>query len=203
LHTLRQECLAEMSHHPGKLLGGWWRAVRFLWSQNTPFRAAYPQMPSGWFTESARWCAVLGLALSLVFLFRGRRLAPQLKRYQALSWLNLAALLGMIASLPFAPPWDGETRIFAATLPLFFLLPASGVGGLYLLIVNRLREVSPQSKAESESKIAMRLALVIGGTLSIVIIPASWCSVGTGSTPKGRQHPIELMMDELKLRVLP
>jgi hypothetical protein len=30
LHTLRQECLAEMSHHPGKLLGGWWRAVRFL-----------------------------------------------------------------------------------------------------------------------------------------------------------------------------
>jgi hypothetical protein len=146
LHLLREECLSEIRRHPGKLLSGWWRAVQFLWSKNTPFRAADPQMPSGWFTESARWCTVLGSALSLFFLLRGWRLSPKFKIYQALSWLNLAAVLGMIASLPFAPPWDGETRIFAATLPLFFLLPASGVGGLYLLIVNRLHEVIPESK---------------------------------------------------------
>ena len=99
-----------------------------------PFRSVYPEMSSIWLTESARWCAVFGIVLSLFFLLRGKRLAPKLKTYQGLSWLNLAALLGMIASLPFAPPWDGETRIFAATLPLFFLLPASGVGGLYLAV---------------------------------------------------------------------
>ena len=126
LRMLREECLAQMRQHPGKLLQGWWRALRFLWSKNTPFRSAYPQMPSLWFTESARWCTVLGLAFSLFFLIRGRRLASKFRVYQGLSWLNLATLLGMIASLPFAPPWDGETRIFAATLPLFFLLPARG-----------------------------------------------------------------------------
>ena len=80
---------------------------------------------------------------------------PKLKTYQALSWLNLAALLGMIASLPFAPPWDGETRIFAATLPLFFLLPASGVGGLYLLIVKRFQETNPTRKQTPSRKLLL------------------------------------------------
>jgi hypothetical protein len=200
LHLLREECLSEIRRHPGKLLSGWWRAVQFLWSKNTPFRAVYPQMPPIWVTESARWCAVLGLVLSLFFLVRGRYLAPNLKTYQALSRLNLAALLGMIASLPFAPPWDGETRIFAATLPLFFLLPASGVGGLYQLIVNRFHQVTPELKADSQTKLAIGSALVIGGTLSIVIVAASWCLIGTGSTSKNRRHPVELMIDELSMR---
>jgi hypothetical protein len=200
LRLLREKCLAEISHHPGKLLEGWWRALRFLWSKNTPFRSLYfyPQMPSIWFTESARWCAVLGVVLSLFFLLTGRRLSPKLKTYQALSWLNLAALLGMIASLPFAPPWDGETRIFAATLPLFFLLPASGVGGLYLLIVKGFQEITPDSKADSQPKIAIGSAMVIGGALSVVIVSASWC-FGTGSASNNRFNPVDLMIDELRV----
>jgi hypothetical protein len=197
LRMLREECLAQMSQHPGKLLRGWWRALRFLWSKNTPFRSVYPQMPSVWFTESARWCAVLGVALSLFLLMRGRRLAPNLKTYQALDWINLATLLGMIASLPFAPPWDGEARIYAATLPLFFLLPAYGVGGLYLLIVNRFREVTAKPEADSQPKIAIGSALVIGGALSVVIVSASWCLIGTGSASNNRLHPVELMIDKL------
>lgn len=199
LRVLREECLTEMSHHPGKLLRGSWRAVRFLWSKNTPFRSVYPQMPSAWFTESARWCAVLGLALSLFFLLRGGRLAPKLKTYQTLSWLNLAAFLGMITSLPFAPPWDGETRIYAATLPLFFLLPASGVGSLYLLIATRFHKVSLESKTDSHPKIAIGTAVAIGGTLSIMVISAFWCLVGTSSAAKNRRHPVELMIDELRV----
>jgi hypothetical protein len=199
LRVLREECLTEMSHHPGKLLRGWWRGVRFLWSKNTPFHSVYPQMPSAWFTESARWCAVLGLALSLYFLLRGGRLAPKLKTYQTLSWLNLAAFLGMITSLPFAPPWDGETRIYAATLPLFFLLPASGVGSLYLLIATRFHKVSLESKTDSHPKIAIGTAVTIGGTLSIMIIATSWCLVGASTAAKNRRHPVELMMDQLKV----
>jgi hypothetical protein len=171
--------------------------VCFLWSKNTPFRSAYPQMPAFWFTEFLRWCAVLGLALSLFFLLRGGRLAPTLKTYQTLSWLNLAALLGMIASLPVAPPWDGETRILAATLPLFFLLPASGAGGLYLLIAPRLHKGSLASKTESHPKIAIGTAATIGATLSVMIIFAAWYFVGTGSTSKNRRHPVRVMMDEL------
>jgi hypothetical protein len=197
LHLLREECLSEIRRHPSKLLSGWWRAVQFLWSKNTPFRAAYPLMPSGWFTESARWCTVFGLALSLFFLLRGGRLSPKFKIYQALSWLNLAALLGMIASLPFAPPWDGETRIFAATLPLFFLLPASGVGGLYLLIASRFHKVTLESKADFQQKIAIGAATIIGGTLSLVIVLASWYFVDTRSGTQNRWHPAASMMHDL------
>jgi hypothetical protein len=199
LRMLREECLTEIRHHPGKLWEGWWRALRFLWSKNTPFCSAYPQMPALWFTEFLRWCAVLGLALSLFFLLRGGRLAPELKTYQTLSWLNLAALLGMIASLPVAPPWDGETRIFAATLPLFFLWPASGVGGLYLLIATRLRKVRLESKTESHPKIATRTAATIGATLSIMIISTAWYLVGTGSPSENRRHPVESVAYQLRI----
>jgi hypothetical protein len=197
LSMLREECLTEIRYHPGKLLGGWWRAVRFFWSNNTPFRSAYPQMPSLWLTESARWCAVLGVALPLFFLFRGRRLNPKLKTYQTLSWLNLAALFGMITSLPLAPPWDGETRIYAATLALFFLLPASGLGGLYLLIATKFHKVNLESETASHPKIAIATAVTIGGVLSIIIVAASWCLIGAGPTSKDRRHPVRLMLDEL------
>lgn len=194
---LRAECLSELRRHPGKLVSGWWRAVRFLWSKNTPFRSTYGENPSVWFTESARWCAVLGVALSLFFLVRGADLAATFKPYQGLSWLNLAALLGIIASLPFAPPWDAGTRIFAATLPLFFLLPASGLGGLYLLIVNRFHQVTLGLNADSRQNIAIGSAAVIGGTLSLVIIAGSWCLVGTSSAAKNGPHPVRSMIDEL------
>ena len=84
LHLLRDECLSELTRHPGKLVSGWWRAVQFLWVKNTPFRATLQRMPSVWFTESARWCTVLGVALSLFFLLRGPNLAQKFKTYQAI-----------------------------------------------------------------------------------------------------------------------
>jgi hypothetical protein len=200
LQLLRAECFTEIRHHPAKLLGGWWRGLRFLWLKNTPYRAAHPDMPSPWFTESARWCAILGLVLSLFFLLRHNRLSSKFKTYQRLSWLNLAVLLGMIASLPFAPPWDGETRIFAATLPMFFLLPASGVGGLCLLIVDRFQERTPERKPDSQPTTAIGSALLIGGTLSIIVVSAAWCLVGTNSASKHHRDPVGLMMNELRIR---
>ena len=193
---LREECLAEMRRHPEKLVSGWWRAVLFLWSKNTPFRATYGENPSVWFTESARWCTVLGVALSLFFLLRGPNLAPKFKPYQGLSWLNLAALLGILASLPFAPPWDAGTRIYAATLPLFFLLPSSGLGGLYLLVVNRFHQVTLESTADPKQNIAIGSAAFIGATLSVVITFGSWWFVGASPVTKDRPHPVKLMLDE-------
>lgn len=199
LLLLRAECLSEIRDHPSKFFRGWWRAVQFLWSNNTPFRAQaiYQEVPSAWFTESARWCAVLGLGLSLFVLLRGTRFGPNFKTYQELSWINLAGFLGLLASLPFAPPWDGETRIYSATLPMFFLLPASFVGGVYLLIVRRCRYKTAQSNAHSPAKHAIGSALAIGGTLSVVITCASWCLVGTDHASKNRQHSVRLMTDEL------
>jgi hypothetical protein len=197
LRLLRAECLSEIKDHPSRLLAGWWRAVQFLWSKNTLFRAADPEMPAVWFTESARWCTVLGIALSLSFLFRSSRLATKFKVYQGLSWLNLAALLGILASLPFAPPWDGETRMLAATLPLLFLLPACGVGGLYLLTVSRFRQKTFEIDVTSQQRIPIGQALIIGGSLSFATIFASWCLIDTSDASKGRLHPVASMKQDL------
>jgi hypothetical protein len=196
LHLLRSECLSELRRHPGKLLSGWWRAVQFLWANNTPFRITYAENPSAWFTEFARMCTVLGVAISL-FLLKGKNLDPKFKPHQELSWLNLAALLGILSSLPFAPPWDAGMRIYAATLPLFFILPSSGLGGLYLLIVNRFHQVTLKSNAEPKQNIAIGSAAVIGGTLSLVIIAGSWCLVGTDAVKRNGPHPVRSMIDEL------
>lgn len=196
LRLLRAECLSEITDHPAKFFAGWWRAVQFLWSKNTPFRAADPEMPAVWFTESARWCTILGIAVSLYFLLRIGHLAAKFKVYQALSWLNLAALLGLVASLPFAPPWDGETRTLAATLPLFFLLPACGAGGLYLLTLNRFLQKVLDAEVTSQQKLATSSALIMGGTLSLVTVLASWWLIDTSDASKNRLHPVALMKND-------
>ena len=59
-----------------------------------------------------------------------------------------------------------------ATLPLFFLLPATRVGGLYLLIPIKFHEVSLESKTDSQPKLVIGSAVAIRGTLSIAIILA-------------------------------
>ena len=198
MRILREECLSTICHQPGKFLAGWWRALRFVWLKNTPFRAAGPQMPPVWITELARWATILGIALSVLLLVRGRRVPAQLKTYQTLSWINVAVLLGMIVSLPLAPPWDGETRLFAATLPLFFLLPASGIGGLYLLSVSRWRRISPEPKIDFHRNIAIAAAIILGGMLSIVLATTSFL---IDTTSKDNRHPVKLMIDELTSKV--
>jgi len=132
----------------------------------------------------------------LFLLLSGGRLAQELKTYQTLSWLNLAAWLGTLTSLPFAPPWDGETRIFAATLPLFFLLPASGAGGLYLLIATRFHKVSPESKANTYPNTAIGAAVIIGATVTLVITSASWFLIDHSALAKNRWHPVARMIED-------
>jgi len=103
----------------------------------------------------------------------------------------------MIISLPFAPPWDGETRIYAATLPLFFLLPAFGVGGLYLLIANRFHRTTVELNADSQSNFPICSAVIIGGALSFLIVLAPWCLLRAGSPAKNGWHPVRVMIGEL------
>ena len=200
LRSLREECLAEICHHPGKLLEGWWRAIRFLWSKNTPFRSLYfyPQMPSIWFTESARWCAVLGVVFSLFFLLTGRRLAPKLKAYPPLSWLNLAAFArnDCLASLRTALGWGNA---YLCRHP-FLILPFARFGRRRSLSVDcqKISRDHPRLESRLPAKIAIGSALVIGGALSVVIVSASWC-FGTASASSNRFHPVELMIDELRV----
>ena len=193
MRELRDECLSEIKRHPTKLIKSWQRGLRFLWSKNTLFRADSAEMPAPWFTESARWCTVLGALLSLLFLLKRQELPAKLTLYTRISWLNMAALFGLLMSLPFAPPSAGETRIYAATLPLLFLLPATGAGGLYLLLANRRRRVDQ----EGQSPASAGPAVLIAGGLSLVIALSPGFLLRIGSAPKNRRHPARLLAEKL------
>jgi hypothetical protein len=81
----------------------------------------------------------------------------------------------------------------------FLVLPFAGFGGRRSLSVDCQQTARgyPRVETDSRPKIAIGSTLVIGGTLSIVIVLASWFLVGLGSRPKNRHHPVELMIDEL------
>lgn len=69
--------------------------------------------------------------LSLVALFACYR-----QRREPNASLIIVATLGLLASVPFAPPWDADTmRVYAATIPFTAILPALGLE----FIFNKLR----------------------------------------------------------------
>ena len=49
------------------------------------------------------------------------------QRQNPIGSLMIAALIGILLSIPFVPPWDGGIRIHAATIPVFSLFPALGL----------------------------------------------------------------------------
>lgn len=49
------------------------------------------------------------------------------QRQTTLGSFIIASTLGILLSLPFAPPWDAGDRIYAATIPIFSLFPALGL----------------------------------------------------------------------------
>jgi hypothetical protein len=59
------------------------------------------------------------------------------QRKEPNSSLILMASLGILASVPFAPPWDADTmRVYAATMPFTAILPALGLA----FILNKRKE---------------------------------------------------------------
>ena len=64
--------------------------------------------------------------LSLIALF-----ACYKQRRESNASLMLAVVLGILASVPFVPPWDTDVmRAYAATLPIIAILPALGLAFL-------------------------------------------------------------------------
>jgi len=193
MRDLRNECLSEIKRHPAKLIKSWRRGLAFLWFKNTLFRADSAEMPAAWFTESARWCTILGALLSLFFLLKAQQLPAKLTLYSRISWLNMAALFGLLMSLPFAPPSAGETRIYAATLPLLFLLPATGAGGLYLLLTTRRHRI----EQEKQSPVSAGPPVLVAGVLSLAVALAPEFLLRIRSVPENRRHPARLLVEKL------
>jgi hypothetical protein len=58
--------------------------------------------------------------------------------------LILAMILGVLLSVPFIPPWDSGTRIYATTIPIVAVLPAIGLANMIKLckwLLKRLRTI--------------------------------------------------------------
>ena len=76
-------------------------------------------------------------------------LACYRKRQEPEDFLILMVTMGILVSVPFAPPWDADTmRAYAATLPFIALLPALGLDFVCKNMEwNQLVKVKPQQTA--------------------------------------------------------
>ena len=115
--------------------------------------------------HNARDCALAVLA-------QDRPPSHEVQSISGTKLVQFCRAAGMVASVAFAPPWDGETRMFAARLPLFFLLPACEVGGLYLLTVSRFLQKAFEADVTSHQEIAIGEAGILGGTLFLATLLA-------------------------------
>ena len=93
--------------------------------------------------------------------------------------------------------WGDAHLCCHASLVLSFT--RSGIDAVYLSIFNGFHQLSLESNAESQLKLAIGSTVAIAGTLSIAIILGSWCWVGTGSAAKGGPQPVESVVDQLNV----
>jgi hypothetical protein len=110
--------------HPWILVSGFIRAWKQFLFENYMF---------AWVGSLAINIVLQLLSLTtLIYAFR--------QRQTPLGSFIIAATIGILLSLPFAPPWDDPSgRIYAATMPLFSLFPALGLAFLLQPVSSKLK----------------------------------------------------------------
>ena len=98
---------------PWLVLQGFWRACISVWKDNT-FYGHPPTAET--FRSWMKWLTVLGAVLPWGW-------SVVQKRRAELEWFVLLIVLGVLISLPFAPPWDGGRRVYAVAFPFLYLSP--------------------------------------------------------------------------------
>ncbi len=115
--AVMEENFRLLRERPTRLLQGFVRAAEEVYPKCFFFRF-HEEKQYGFF---GTLFAALGI-VAIVFFPRQRKL---------FLWL-LFGLAGILASLPFAPPWDAGLRPYAVTIPVTGLLAGIGVGTLGL-----------------------------------------------------------------------
>ena len=105
-HNIRQ-----IKENPACLIHGIVRAYREAWEKGFLFR----------FGREKRFAAA-GTAAFFLAIFACPLWAP-LRRD---AWWIVPVAAGLLASIPFAPPWDAGERPYAATLPIQIFLASAG-----------------------------------------------------------------------------
>jgi hypothetical protein len=109
----RDKAMALFMAEPWLLLNGFWKACSYVWNTNTFY--GHPPTSEG-FRSAMKWLTVLGAAIPW------SRSVVQ-KRQAELEWFVFLIVLGVVISLPFAPPWDGGRRVYAVGFPFLYLSP--------------------------------------------------------------------------------
>lgn len=91
----------------------------------------------------------------------------------AMGSFMLMGLFGVLLSLPFAPPWDAGTRIYAATIPFFALFPT--VGLTYLCRKFKLSVLTKTSQIDESPQLLINFSMgliifMIVGTMITKIV---------------------------------
>lgn len=112
---------------------------------------------------AANYASLFGLCLlglvGLYFVFRDR--LPG-------STLLLWAVAGIVASAPFAPPWDADLmRVYAATMPFMLALPALGLDGL----ARRAISSRPAAAVDSVAPDGRGLLVLALGVVLLCLVP--------------------------------
>jgi len=121
-----KENIALLTSEPGKLPAGMLRAYRELLSTGFLY-----QFAKG-YNASSTLMVFSGIGLLAVWT------VPRLRVMAG--WISAAAI-GVLLSVPFAPPWDADVRPYAATIPIQALLPALGLCGVLAFVVFGVEKV--------------------------------------------------------------
>lgn len=98
---------------PWLVLKGFWKTFIFVWKDNTFY--GHPPTAEA-FRSWMKWLTVLGAVIPWSW-------SVVQKRRGELEWFVFLIVLGVVISLPFAPPWDGGRRVYAVAFPFLYLSP--------------------------------------------------------------------------------
>jgi hypothetical protein len=154
----RERALALFRAEPWLVVKGFWKACNYVWTTNTFY--GYPPTAEP-FRSLMKWLTPIGAFLPWLYLVIRRKRGP-------IEWLVLLVFLGTLLSLPFAPPWDGGSRVFAVSLPFLYLSPVL----LVAWISERLRGFIPiASRTESRATaVDEKLTVFLHGSTIILLV---------------------------------
>lgn len=109
----RDKSLILLKADPWLVAKGFRRALVYVWRTNT-FYGHPPTL--AFFRDAMKWLTPIGAIVPwLIAVLRRKRAELEL--------FVLLMFIGVLFSLPFAPPWDGGHRVFAVTDPFLYLAP--------------------------------------------------------------------------------
>jgi hypothetical protein len=167
----RDKGMTLLRAEPWLVLKGFWNACVFVWRDNT----FYWQPPtSETFRSWMKWLTVLGAAVPWSW-------SVMQKRRAELEWFVLLIVLGVLISLPFAPPWDGGHRVYAVAFPFLYLAPVTLIAWSWRELRNLLALRSKSGLFVEKNLLANagdRLTRLTQGCLGILLLLSTVVPLG-------------------------